>query len=159
MQYGLRTRLGHPRGPYRRRGDGSNSLHGRLHVAQPDEDEPVRDVGIDGTLHRALGPKPNSAYVLGKDGTILFRAHWANDGNALAGALDAVAAGASPSSSQSGGIIPATVRFLGNVAPVLDRAGAGAWGDMWRAAPPMTAMAFALKILRVRPPNPGAQQA
>ena len=29
---------------------------------------------IDGTLHRALSPKPNSAYVLGKNGTILFRA-------------------------------------------------------------------------------------
>ena len=114
---------------------------------------------IDGTLHRALGPKPNSAYVLGKDGTILFRAHWANDGNALAGALDAVAAGESPSSSQSGGIIPATVRFLRNVAPVLDRAGGGAWGDMWRAAPPMAAMAFALKILRISPPKPGAKKA
>ena len=29
---------------------------------------------IDDTLQRALSPKPNSAYVLGKDGTILFRA-------------------------------------------------------------------------------------
>ncbi len=34
---------------------------------------------IDGTLHRALSPKPNSAYVLGKDGAILVRAQWAND--------------------------------------------------------------------------------
>ena len=39
---------------------------------------------IDGTLHRVLGPKPNSAYIFGKDGTILFRAQWANDTNALA---------------------------------------------------------------------------
>ena len=31
---------------------------------------------IDGTLHRALSPKPNSAYVLGAGGTILFRAQW-----------------------------------------------------------------------------------
>ena len=44
-------------------------LHGfELEVAVDD---------IDGTLHRALSPKPNSAYVLGKDGTILFRAQWA----------------------------------------------------------------------------------
>ena len=28
------------------------------------------------TLHRALSPKPNSAYLLGRDGSILFRAHW-----------------------------------------------------------------------------------
>jgi len=28
----------------------------------------------DGTLHRALSPTSNSAYILGADGTILFRA-------------------------------------------------------------------------------------
>ena len=114
---------------------------------------------IDGTLHRALSPKPNSAYVLGKDGTILFRAHWANDGNALAAALDAVAAGESPTRSQSGGIIPATIRFARNMAPAFDRAGSGAWADMWRAATPMAAIAFALKTLRIRPPKPGGQEA
>lgn len=34
---------------------------------------------IDGALHRALTPKPNSAYLLGPSGTIRYRAHWAND--------------------------------------------------------------------------------
>ena len=106
---------------------------------------------IDGTFHRALSPKPNSAYVLGKDGTILFRAQWANDTKALAAALDAVAAGESPKRSQSGGLVRPMLRLMRDVAPVLDRAGGGAWRDMWRAAPPMAAMAFALKILRVRP--------
>ena len=111
---------------------------------------------IDGNFHRALSPKPNSAYVLGKDGTILFRAQWANDTKALAEALEAVAAGESPRRSQSGGVIRPMVRLMRNVAPALDRAGGGAWGDMWRAAPPMAAMAFALKTFRVRPPKPGA---
>ena len=106
---------------------------------------------IDGTFHRALSPKPNSAYVLGKDGTILFRAQWANDTKAMAEALEAVVAGESPRRSQSGGLIRPMIRFMRNIAPVLDRAGGGAWGDMWRVAPPMAAMAFALKILRVRP--------
>ncbi len=106
---------------------------------------------IDGTLHRALSPKPNSAYVLGKDGTILFRAHWANDTKALAVALDAVAAGESPSRSQSGGVVRPILRSLRYLAPVLDRAGGGAWGDMWRVVPPMAATAFALKTLRIRP--------
>lgn len=110
---------------------------------------------IDGTLHRALSPKPNSAYVLGEDGTILFRAHWANDTEALAAALEAVAAGQSPPRSQSGGLVRAIFRLLRNIAPVLDRAGRGAWGDMWRAAPPMAAIAFVLKTLGVRPPTPG----
>ncbi len=108
---------------------------------------------IDGTLHRALSPKPNSAYVLGKDGTILFRAQWANDTEALAEALAAIAAGESPSRSQSGGVVRPILRQLRDVAPVLDRAGGGAWGDMWRAVPPMAATAFALKTLHIRPPE------
>ena len=106
---------------------------------------------IDGTLHRAFSPKPNSAYVLGKDGAILFRAQWANDTKALAAALDAIAAGESPSRSQSGGVVRPILRQLRYMAPVFDRAGGGAWSDMWRVAPPMAATAFALKTLRVRP--------
>ena len=104
---------------------------------------------VDGTLHRALSPKPNSAYLLGADGRILFRAQWANDTEALAAALAAVVAGRSPRRRQSGGVLK--LRMLRNVAPVLDRAGAGAWADMWRVAPPLAAIAWALKALRVRP--------
>ncbi len=111
---------------------------------------------IDGTLHRALSPKPNSAYVLGKNGTILFRAQWANDTKALAAALEAVAAGEPLTRSQSGGLVRPMLRLLRNIAPVLDRAGGGAWPDMWRVVPPMAATGFALKTLRVRPPQPGA---
>ena len=109
---------------------------------------------IDGTLHRTLGPKPNSAYILGRDGTILFRAQWANDTKALAAALDAIAAGNGPRRSQSGGVVRPVFRQLRNMAPVFDRAGSGAWRDMWRVAPPMAGMAFALKALRVRGQKP-----
>jgi hypothetical protein len=106
---------------------------------------------VDGALHRALSPKPNSAYVLSADATIRFRAHWANDTNALAAALEAVVADETPCPAESGGIVKPTLRMLANIAPALDRAGAGAWADMWRAAPPLAAVAFALKVLRVRP--------
>jgi thiol-disulfide isomerase/thioredoxin len=109
---------------------------------------------IDGTFHRAMSPKPNSAYLLGKDGTILFRAQWANDTKALAAALEAASDSEPLTRSQSGGLVLPMLRLLRDVAPVLDRAGSGAWGDMWRAAPPMAATAFALKTLRVRPPKP-----
>ena len=105
----------------------------------------------DGTLHRALSPKPNSAYVLGKDGTILFRAQWANDTKALAAALETIAVGESPSRSQSGGLVRPMLRLSRNIAPVLDRAGGGAWRDMWLVAPPLATIGFALKALRVRP--------
>lgn len=109
---------------------------------------------MDGSLHRGLGPKPNSAYILGDDGTILFRAHWANDTEALAAALDAIVAGESLRRSQSGGVVKPTLRIFRNLAPVLDRAGGGAWADMWRVAPPLAAIALALKALRVRPRRP-----
>lgn len=106
---------------------------------------------VDGTLHRALSPKPNSAYVLGAAGTILFRAQWANDTEALAAALAAVVVGKPPRHAQSGGVVKPMLRILRNIAPVLDRAGNGAWADMWRVAPPLAALALALKLLRIRP--------
>jgi hypothetical protein len=106
---------------------------------------------IDGTLHRAMSPKPNSAYVLAPDGTILFRAQWANDTQALAAALEAVVRSQAPRPSESGGVLKPTFRILRNIAPVLDRAGAGAWADMWLVAPPLAMMAFALKMLHIRP--------
>ncbi len=106
---------------------------------------------IDGSLHRAMSPKPNSAYVLGADGTILFRAQWANDTPALAAALEAVAAGRPLRPSESGGIVKPILRMLRNVAPVLDRAGRGAWADMWLVAAPLAMIAFALKVLGVGP--------
>lgn len=106
---------------------------------------------VDGNLHRALSPKPNSAYVLGADGMIRFRAQWANDTDALAAALESVVADETPSPAESGGIVQPTLRMLPNIAPTFDRAGAGAWADMWRAAPPLAAIAFVLKVLRVNP--------
>jgi hypothetical protein len=106
---------------------------------------------LDGTLHRALSPKPNSAYVLGVDRTILFRAHWANDTKALAAALESIVAGQSPHPAQSGGVVKPMLHILRNVPPVLDRAGRGAWADMWRVAPPLAAIALALKVFHVPP--------
>jgi thiol-disulfide isomerase/thioredoxin len=109
---------------------------------------------IDGTLHRAMSPKPNSAYLLAPDGTILFRAQWANDTQALERAIEATIRSQAPQPSESGGILKPTLRMLRNIAPVLDRAGAGAWRDMWLAAPPLAFMAYALKTLHIRPsPN------
>lgn len=43
------------------------------------------------------------------------------------------------------------LRMLRNIAPVLDRAGGGAWKDMWLVAPPLAAIAFALKTFGVGP--------
>jgi hypothetical protein len=104
----------------------------------------------DGTLHRAFGPKPNSAYVLGGDGTILFRAHWANDTAALEAALTSIVAGKPLRRTRSGGLVLPMLRMLPDIAPALDRAGRGAWADMWLVAPPLAALAFILKLFGAR---------
>jgi hypothetical protein len=108
------------------------------------------DVAVDdleGTLHRALGEKPNAAYVLGANGTVLFRAHWANSTRALAAALNDLVVGESPYPSQSGGLVGPMWRMLRNIAPVLDRAGRGAWTDMWRVLPPLAVIATVMRWL------------
>ncbi len=58
-----------------------------------------------------------------------------------------------------GGVVRPILRQLGHMAPVLDRAGGSAWGDMWRAVPPLAATAFALETLRIRPPKPDPREA
>ncbi len=103
---------------------------------------------LDGQTHRAFGPKPNSAYLIGRDGRIAFRAHWANDIPALETALEAITAGRQPSPDRAGGTAIATWRMLPFVARVLDRAGRGAWRDMWLVAPPIAAIAMVLKAVR-----------
>jgi hypothetical protein len=46
------------------------------------------------------------------------------------------------------------LRMLRNIAPALDRAGKGAWADMWRVAPPLAALALVFKVFGLRPPEP-----
>lgn len=104
---------------------------------------------IDGTLHRALSPKPNSAYLLGTDGRILFRAHWANDTKGIAKALDAVTAGRPLRRTKSRGMMRPMWPTMRYIAPVLEEAGSGAWRDMWRAVPPMAAMAYMMRFVRL----------
>lgn len=106
---------------------------------------------LDGTFHQAMSPKPNSAYLVGKDGGIIFRAHWANDTNKLTQALAAVAAGKAPPDSGSGGLILPILKTLQFIPGALDRAGRGAWADMWRAVFPLAFLAWLTKLLRLEP--------
>jgi len=104
---------------------------------------------IAGSLHRAMSPKPNSAYLLGSDGSILFRAHWANATRALAAALEDVTAGRPLRQTESRGPTRPIWPTLRYVSPVLDRAGPGAWRDMWLAVPPMAAAAWLFRLLSI----------
>ena len=92
---------------------------------------------IDGALHRALDPKPNSAYLVNSAGTIIFRSLWAADRDALRQALDAAAAGRVPERKQSEALIGPVTRAMGQVQEVMTRGGPQAVRDLWRAGFPM----------------------
>jgi len=92
---------------------------------------------IDGDLHRALDPKPNSAFLVDTNGTIIFRSLWASDYNALRQALDAVASGRMPASAQSVKMIGPVARAMGKVQEVMTRGGPQAVRDLWLAGFPM----------------------
>lgn len=111
---------------------------------------PVAIDDVAGTLHRALGTKPNSAYLISPTGMILFRAHWANDSKAIEAAIRSALEHQPIRRPTSGGLLLPMMKMLGDIAPVLDRAGRGAWSDMWRVAPPLAALASVLSPFRPR---------
>lgn len=92
---------------------------------------------IDGSLHRTLGSRPNSAYLIDGSGTIVFRAQWANETRAIGDALSDLAAGRAQRAPAVTNTLRAIARAVGNMSPVLEAAGSGAKRDTWRIAPPM----------------------
>lgn len=92
---------------------------------------------IEGHLHRSLDPKPNSAFLIDADGTIVFRSLWASDHQALHQALASVANGEKPVRSESTALVGPVSRAMGHVQEVMERAGPQAVSDLWRGAFPM----------------------
>ena len=92
---------------------------------------------IEGNLHRALDPKPNSAFLADSDGIIVFRSLWASDKKALRQALESVVAGRKPDQAESQALIGPVSRAMGQVQEVMERAGPQAVKDLWWAGLPM----------------------
>ena len=92
---------------------------------------------IEGNLHRALDPKPNSAFLANSDGIIVFRSLWASDKKALRQALESVVAGRKPDQVESQALIGPVSRAMGQVQEVMERAGPQAVKDLWWAGLPM----------------------
>ena len=90
-----------------------------------------------GDLHRALNPKPNSAFLMNGEGEILFRSLWAADRDALHQAVEAVVAGRAPQKKQSETLMGPVTRAMGQVQEVMTRGGPQAVRDLWRAGFPM----------------------
>lgn len=92
---------------------------------------------IDGSLHRALDPKPNSAFLMDTSGTVIFRSLWASDEEALTQALDDLVHGKPQRKSQSHKMLLPVARAMGHVQEVMQRGGPGAVRDLWFAGFPM----------------------
>lgn len=106
---------------------------------------------IDGALHRALTPKPNSAYLLDPAGTIRYRAHWANDERGLRSALSACVQGRTPPRDRSRGTVRPLMRAIGHLPGVVRFAGRQVERDVWVAAPPLAALARLSRLFRWLP--------
>ncbi|MFC8849682.1 MULTISPECIES: TlpA family protein disulfide reductase [unclassified Micromonospora] len=92
---------------------------------------------VDGRLHRAMSPKPNSAYLIDPGGVVRHRTHWANDERDLRAALAAVVAGRTPPRPHSRRMVGPLLRAVGHLPGVTAFAGRTVERDVWRAAPPL----------------------
>jgi len=106
---------------------------------------------LDGTLHRAFSPKPNSAYLIDPNGTILFRAHWANDRRSLEPALHAAAEGRIPKRGRSRAMVRPLMKAVGHLPAVVHDAGPKSGRDVWRAALPLAVLARLSRPFRSLP--------
>lgn len=95
---------------------------------------PVAVDNIDGSLHRALDPRPHAAYVMATDGTVAGRVLWANDGRALRRLLDAALDGQRLEINNR--FVP-MLRGTGCMYGVWNEAGGHAKTDVLKQAPPM----------------------
>ena len=92
---------------------------------------------LDGSFHRSLDTKPNSAYIVDRDGVIAFRSLFATDERSLREALTAIVTGKDLPRPQSQAMFRPLARSFGYIQEVLGRAGPQAKRDMWRAGPPV----------------------
>ena len=106
--------------------------------------------GIEGGFHRAMSPKPNSAYLVRSDGIIAYRAHWANDGTALERAITAILAG-QQTAGRSRAMLRPLLHAIGHLPSIARRGGAKVMRDVWRAVPPFAVMAVLTRPLGFLP--------
>jgi len=117
----------------------SKMRHARALRSHHGFDFPVAVDDLDGSVHRAFGTRPSSAYVIDAAGTIVFRAHWSNRVAALEDAVRAVHAGRTPRRATAGQTIRALAGMAGPADVALRTAGRGAMRDFWLVAPPVAA--------------------
>lgn len=106
---------------------------------------------LEGSLHRAMGPKPNSAYLLSPNGVILYRAHWANDAAGLRLAISDVLLRQKPRRTKSSAMLWPLLKAIGFLPGIAQRGGSKISRDVWRAVPPFGVVAGASRLFPFLP--------
>lgn len=114
---------------------------------------PVAADDPEGTVHRAFDGKPNAAFLTDRNGVIVFRSLWAGDEHGLRQALECVARGERPTEPESRRRLVPMAAGIGMMGEMVERSGPRAKRDIWRAAPPMAAMAWMSDWFRPLPPQ------
>lgn len=113
---------------------------------------PVAVDDTQGTLHRQLGEKPNAVWLTDREGTIVYRGLWAGDTETLGDALEAVSRGRLPKKRESTARVGPMAAGIGVMREVTQRSGKRAEADLWKAAPPVAALARVADLYRPLPP-------
>lgn len=124
--------------------------HARAYQQRDSVRWPIAVDDVEGTLHRALDPKPHSAYLVDARGNVAGRILWANHLRHLETALEALARGA-PVGDDESKAVP-LLRGLGRIDEVLTESGGYARDDFAREVPPMFAMARLAGLFGPLPP-------
>ncbi|MDK3257369.1 TlpA family protein disulfide reductase [Blastococcus capsensis] len=149
----LYVREAHPGDRYVQPGDMATKIaHARAYAERDGIRWPVAVDDVDGTLHRRLDDKPDAAYLIGADGSVLFRGLWANEHEHLRAALQAAADGHPGPIGQSEAKGRALLRGTGMMWQTLSAAGPVALRDVARQAPPMWLSARLAHLAHPLPP-------
>ncbi len=114
---------------------------------------PVIIDDIDGTLHRSLDIKPNSAHLMSKTGEILFRSLWAGDVSAVEQALNQFAKGQLIQRKTSQRMMGPFIRVAGFMDEILRQAGPRAYRELAFGAPPIALLARVARTFDFLPQN------
>jgi hypothetical protein len=126
--------------------------HARAYRERDELPWPVAVDDVDGSLHRALDPKPSSVYIMDGEGRVAFRALWSNDEATVRDGLQALVDGRAPDRPERLNRVAPMTRGLGLQYDILDASGDVAKRDVLREMPPMYVMARIAAMLRPLPP-------
>jgi hypothetical protein len=107
---------------------------------------------VEGTLHRALDPLPNAAYIMDSDGKVAYRTLWTNDERALRKGLRRVADERRSVAGQTESHLVPMLSGVGWMHDMLVQSGPTAKRDVLREVPPMYVIARIASLFRPLPP-------